>query len=378
VVGGLACAGAGEAGQLEIALLGEIFRPDANVVGPSTGTGSAWGAQVDWPVAASWCIVADARAARQASTLPFGDASTLELTGGFRFFPFGMSRRSPLFAQAELGWLRLDLEGRPRPVDRPVGVFALGQRIRLNERWALLWEARAHMTPSDADDPIQQRITEPGARLGISYRLGRPDDDADRDGIPDPVDACPGTPAGARVDASGCPLDDDHDGVPNGLDQCPRTPRGMPVDGSGCSPLRDSDADGVPDGVDSCADTPQGQRVDSRGCPTDEPMARAIPPLQLQDVVFRTKSVQLSAESLEVLRDISTSLKIWPEVTVTIAGERDPGAAPDDRDLGIRRAESVQAYLVAQGVPAKQLRVAPTTAAAKGPAPRVRFLPEVP
>lgn len=39
--------------------------------------------------------------------------------------------------------------------------------------------------------------------------------DADNDGIDETMDDCPYTPAGVKVYANGCPLDDDRDGVPN-------------------------------------------------------------------------------------------------------------------------------------------------------------------
>lgn len=60
--------------------------------------------------------------------------------------------------------------------------------------------------------------------------------DADGDGVPDELDACPKTLAGFEVDPSGCPLDADRDGVYDGLgmDKCPGTPAGVPVDVHGC------------------------------------------------------------------------------------------------------------------------------------------------
>jgi OmpA-OmpF porin, OOP family len=58
--------------------------------------------------------------------------------------------------------------------------------------------------------------------------------DADKDGVPDDQDKCPGTPAGVKVDAFGCPLDSDGDGVADYQDKCPGTPRGAKVDASGC------------------------------------------------------------------------------------------------------------------------------------------------
>lgn len=58
-------------------------------------------------------------------------------------------------------------------------------------------------------------------------------EDADKDGVPDIKDSCPGTPAGVAVDKHGCPLDSDHDGVPDYLDKEPNTPAGSFVDADG-------------------------------------------------------------------------------------------------------------------------------------------------
>jgi hypothetical protein len=58
-------------------------------------------------------------------------------------------------------------------------------------------------------------------------------DDADGDGVTDFKDLCPGTPAGAKVDANGCPMDSDGDGVPDALDDEPATVKGAPVDDRG-------------------------------------------------------------------------------------------------------------------------------------------------
>jgi OOP family OmpA-OmpF porin len=93
--------------------------------------------------------------------------------------------------------------------------------------------------------------------------------DADGDGVLDADDRCPNTPAGAAVNASGCPLDADRDGVPDGLDDCPDTPPAAAgyIDIHGC-PV-DSDFDGVPDYRDSCPNGPVGAVVDAKGCPID-------------------------------------------------------------------------------------------------------------
>lgn len=47
--------------------------------------------------------------------------------------------------------------------------------------------------------------------------------DSDGDGVTDDIDQCPGTPAGASVDANGCEIviDTDGDGIPDNTDACP-------------------------------------------------------------------------------------------------------------------------------------------------------------
>src|SRR5690606_20801746 len=74
--------------------------------------------------------------------------------------------------------------------------------------------------------------------VGTSYDKEEPvaevATDSDGDGVPDQADQCPGTTAGAAVDAKGCELDDDGDGVVNSQDQCPNTPARALVDAKGC------------------------------------------------------------------------------------------------------------------------------------------------
>ncbi|TAJ52499.1 MAG: hypothetical protein EPN60_04930 [Nevskiaceae bacterium] len=67
------------------------------------------------------------------------------------------------------------------------------------------------------------------------------------------------------------PGDDDGDGVSNGSDLCPGTAAGAEVDAQGCSAAqRDSDGDGVSDAADLCPDTPAGTTVDASGCPLSD------------------------------------------------------------------------------------------------------------
>jgi outer membrane protein OmpA-like peptidoglycan-associated protein len=91
--------------------------------------------------------------------------------------------------------------------------------------------------------------------------------DSDGDGVADSLDRCPGTPAGATVDANGCELDGDKDGVVDRLDKCPTTPAGRKVNAEGCE--LDGDGDGVVDALDQCPTTPPGRKVNPIGCETD-------------------------------------------------------------------------------------------------------------
>ena len=98
----------------------------------------------------------------------------------------------------------------------------------------------------------------------------RPLPDADRDGIPDSDDQCPGTPAGQTVNGSGCSkaqLDADLDGVRDANDQCADTSKGATVNTNGCALYQlDTDVDGVNDEIDQCANTDVGKLANSLGC----------------------------------------------------------------------------------------------------------------
>jgi hypothetical protein len=58
-------------------------------------------------------------------------------------------------------------------------------------------------------------------------------EDSDKDGVRDADDLCAGTPAGVKVNRTGCPPDKDEDGVPDYRDKEPDTPKKTPVDKDG-------------------------------------------------------------------------------------------------------------------------------------------------
>lgn len=156
----------------------------------------------------------------------------------------------------------------------PVGI---GFSYKINQKTSIHYKYQYTLTTSDNHDvtrtpdmPVYSSVSGPDAfgkhSLGISLLLGNNSDD-DNDGIDDKIDLCFGTPQGAKVDDSGCPLDSDKDGVEDFKDKCNNTPDGVAVNENGC-PL-DSDNDGVYDYLDKCGDTPSKVKVDTRGCPVD-------------------------------------------------------------------------------------------------------------
>ncbi len=166
--------------------------------------------------------------------------------------------------------------------------------------------------------------------------------DSDGDGVPDPMDKCPGTPAGAKVDANGCEFDSDGDGVVDRLDKCPNTPHGTAVDATGC-PL-DSDGDGVPDSMDKCPNTPKGDKVDSVGCTIKDE-------IKLPGVNFETNKATLLPESTATLDQAVATLKKYPNLVVEVHGHTDSrGSAKKNVRLSLHRAQSVMAYLKDHGV----------------------------
>ncbi len=126
--------------------------------------------------------------------------------------------------------------------------------------------------------------------IGVTFNFGKKKD-ADKDGISDYRDKCPGTPAAVVVDKVGCPVDTDGDGVADYLDACPdvagnKDLKGCPdKDGDGIADKEDrcpdvaglaalkgcpdTDKDGIPDIDDKCPDTNPRYKVDIVGCPMD-------------------------------------------------------------------------------------------------------------
>ena len=211
-------------------------------------------------------------------------------------------------------------------------------------------------------------------RFGHKQRSTR---DSDADGISDANDRCPDTAYGRAVDVVGCDLaiDYDADGVPENIDQCPDTRQGVAVDATGCERIVDTDNDGVADLQDKCPNTVAGTVVDSGGCPLlrdedgdkvsddrDQCLGSA-PGIPVNEsgcsifdtaklgINFETNSAKLTATSRKILDEVTATLLVLSNVQVEIqAHTDDKGAKAYNKELSRQRANSVMAYLKAQGV----------------------------
>ncbi|MES9850853.1 MAG: OmpA family protein [Candidatus Thiodiazotropha sp. L084R] len=165
--------------------------------------------------------------------------------------------------------------------------------------------------------------------------------DADGDGVVDSLDKCPGTAAGVKVDAKGCPLDSDGDGVADADDKCPDTAAGIKVDTMGCE--LDSDGDGVADSQDKCPNTPVGATVSTDGCAVK---------IVLQNINFELNSDRIGSDYIAVIERIAASLKSRSDIkAIEVIGYTDSsGAAGYNQTLSEKRAKAVADALIAQGV----------------------------
>lgn len=179
--------------------------------------------------------------------------------------------------------------------------------------------------------------------------------DLDGDAIPDSEDWCAQTPPNTRVGPSGCA---DWE-IPVSCEKEVPVPPPAPVavvpaaaaPEPSREPPKDSDGDGVNDGADQCADTPKGLAVDAKGCVEIEKVV-------LAGVNFEMGSVNLRPEAAATLRTVAQAMKASPAVEVEIGGHTDSiGPGGKNQRLSERRASSVKAFLVREGVDAARLSI---------------------
>jgi len=166
--------------------------------------------------------------------------------------------------------------------------------------------------------------------------------DQDGDAIPDSEDWCTDTRPGTRVGPTGCadwevPVD------------CADAGSGLAPSPALAVPAQDGDGDGVSDGDDQCPGTPRGLAVDARGCVVIEKIV-------LKGISFATGSARLLPAASETLRTVASAMKANPKLEVEIAGHTDSvGLESRNQRLSERRAQSVKAFLVAEGVEEQRL-----------------------
>ena len=284
------------------------------------------------------------------------------------------------------GWAQFDVNGDALPRDWSLNGWEAGAGFKIKlggdrvNRRDLRLEVRDVMTDLAHGFPNNGDITHNLiVSAALQFHFGRGSKDNDNDGVRDKDDLCDGTPAGATVNAEGCPGDNDNDGVLDGLDTCDDTPMGAVVDAYGCP--ADSDGDGVLDGLDHCGGTPAGAVIDAHGCPLDSdndgvydgldqcpntpshlkandqgcPISVTETEEELLDtgmirtseVKFQSGSSVLDLADTSGLDKIGGVLKNWPELRIEIGGHTDSqGSEASNQLLSEERARSVMAYMI--------------------------------
>jgi len=227
----------------------------------------------------------------------------------------------------KLGGLQLD--------GSSVGPVAqVGLDFGVTEKFAIALDAKKAWVDSDVETSAGARVTSVDVDpwvfgLGFTYKLG---------GAPAPVAAPAPAPAPPPPPP---PADSDGDGVIDANDRCPGTPAGAKVDAVGCE--LDSDGDGVVDSKDQCPGTPAGRKVDAVGCETE---------ITLQGVTFETNSAVLTAQDKLLLDSAAQAILSRPAYSVEVRGHTDDrGSNAYNQKLSERRAASVREYLISKGIP---------------------------
>lgn len=203
---------------------------------------------------------------------------------------------------------------------------------------------------------------EPEDMDGFEDEDGCPDLDNDQDGLADKVDECPDDPEDKDgfEDEDGCPeVDNDDDGIVDEADECPNDPEDMDgfEDEDGC-PDCDNDQDGVlecPEAIDKCPDQP-AQTAD--GCPPKyKNVVVTKKKIEIkQTVYFDTNKFTIKPVSFPLLTEVAQALKDNKTIHIRVEGHTD-SRGKDRRNLKLSqgRAESVMAFLAAQGVAKKRM-----------------------
>ncbi|NNC02241.1 OmpA family protein [Corallococcus exiguus] len=234
----------------------------------------------------------------------------------------------------------------------------------------------AYSAPERAAEPRPVCPEGPEDFDGFQDQDGCADPDNDGDGILDTADACPNEPETVNgfEDQDGCPdtkpvppppapVDSDGDGIMDPDDKCPNAPEDKDgfQDEDGC-PDPDNDKDGIPDVADKCPLEPETINGvdDEDGCP-DKGKVKVLVEGErifiLEKVYFATNKDVILPRSFPILKQVAAVLRANPQVELLrIEGHTDSqGNDAANLDLSKRRAASVKAFLVNEGVATERL-----------------------
>ncbi len=146
------------------------------------------------------------------------------------------------------------------------------------------------------------------------------DNDSDRDGVKDSIDACPGTPIGTQVDEVGCEPEEE-------------------------DTTTDSDEDGVANAYDQCQNTPRGKKVNGFGCQVQEKIQMKL------TINFDTNEDIIKSKYYGQLNKVARLMTRNPKANLLIEGHTDAtGSLKHNMDLSRRRSESIRTFLVDGGL----------------------------
>lgn len=132
------------------------------------------------------------------------------------------------------------------------------------------------------------------------------------------------------------PLDTDGDGVIDSVDQCPGTPAGTKVNATGCP-------------LPICKAPAPGERITLAGCGTGDTIV-------LSGVTFEFNQARLTPNAETILDNVADELKANGGIDVELGGHTDSVGSDDyNRTLSQERAQSVRAYLSQKGIEAPRL-----------------------
>ena len=257
--------------------------------------------------------------------------------------------------------------------------MGLGVRYKLNSNWSVTLETSGRYMRSDKLDAFVAgeakdvyQYTNAGVLYSFSSRIDEPESksvvediarmnelidgfgDKDGDGVADRYDKDQNTPAGVKAYADGTSVDSDGDGVADYLDKEKFSNAGATVDENGVE--SDADADRVADSRDLEPNTAKGAQVDVAGVTIKTGGATSITggtagssynATSLPSIYFDVNSSKLDFKSYDALTTIAKAMKNNSNLKLVVVGHADAQGSSDfNKKLGLRRAESVVAYLV--------------------------------